>query len=162
LIDEDSGSELWIGFSKDENGELELHTVNPAFRGKGQMKVTFDTLVSDPAWEPFEYKISGTFSELEIPVLIEIADPRERDKLKQGQPVTLDVTAFTYNPEFYESEEAYSEAQKKSGLESQFAPNHFIPSGLFGEDPAAYSIIAGCILESELRVGADGAQEWWA
>ncbi|WP_209346880.1 hypothetical protein [Pontixanthobacter sp. CEM42] len=161
LIDEETGGELWIGFSKTESGQLGLHTINPAFRGKGEMTVTFNGLVSDPQWEPFEYKISATFSEHEIPVLIELADPRERSKLTEDEAVTLDVTAFTYNPEIYKDDAAYVAAQTADGSEAVYASNHFIPSGLFSEEPTAHSIFAGTIREAELRIGADGAKYWW-
>jgi hypothetical protein len=161
LVRDQSGGELWIGLAERDDG-AELITANPAFRGSGKLSARVDGFVSDPAWEPFEYKVSVTFSDFDIPLLLELADPREKDRLAKGTDVTLDVTGFTYEPQIFDNDEAYVAAQRADRAEAILAPDHFIPSGLFGDEPSPYAMFGGTILQSELRRGSDGSQYWWA
>src|SRR6478735_9209745 len=149
LVRDQSGGDLWIGLAERDGG-AEVIAANPAFRGSGKLSARLDGFVSDPAWEPFEYKISVTFSELEIPLLLELADPREKDRLAKGTDVMLDVTAFTYEPQIFDDDEAYVAAQRADNAEAIFAPDHFIPSGLFGDKPSAHAMFGGTILQSEM------------
>ena len=162
LVQNDKQGELWIGFKK--NGDrLEFITANPGLPGKGKFPAKFVTRVSDPEWEPFEYKISVQFSSLDIPLLIEVADPRTAgtfSDIEEGAALTLDVTAFTFNPEIYESPEDFRKAVQESGHELKLAPEHFIPIGLFGDDPTAHAAFGGTIKKAELRTTSDGATFW--
>jgi hypothetical protein len=132
-----SGGELWTGV-KEENNTIEITTINPAFRGSGNMKVKVNAVVSDPQWEPFEYQLSVTFGEYDVPVMVDLADPREKNKFVVGKEVDLDVTAFTYKPEIYSTVEEYF-ASQKDGDGTQYAEDYFIPSGLFGNEPTSHA-----------------------
>jgi hypothetical protein len=139
-------------------------TANPAFIGKSQFPVTVQTRVSDPDWEPYEYQLSVTFSDLDIPLLIEIGDPRvalRADALDQGQQLTVDLTAFVFQPEIYASEKEFTEAQLATGETTIYAPNFFIPSGLFGDTASARATFAGKILKAELLRTETGQEHWW-
>lgn len=153
------GGEIYLGLVSDGPG-FSLHTANPAFTGSSRMPVRYQATVSEAQWEPFEYALSVTVSDLDIPVLIDLADPREIGEFTEGQALMLDVTAFTYNPQLYVDENAYYEAQKEGGEETVFASNHFIPSGLFGEKPQAYAMFAGEILQAELKTTSMGTSYW--
>ena len=158
----DTGGQVWIGL-KEREGAYEFVTANPGFIGKSAFPVTVEGVMSEAEWEPFEYRLAVRFSDLEIPLLIELADPREAARFTDlAEPVamTVDVTAFTFNPEIFEDEAAFLAAQKKLGEDGQYAPNFFIPSGLFGDNPTARATFGGEILEAELVKASNGASHW--
>ncbi|MDJ0978956.1 MAG: hypothetical protein QNI87_10505 [Erythrobacter sp.] len=160
----DKGGQIWIGLRK-KGGAHEVVTANPGFVGKSKFPVRIQGVQSDPEWEPFEYRLEVTFSDYDIPLLIELADPREASRFRDldtPQELTLDVTAFTFNPEIFADEEAFRDAQQELGDNVSYATDFFIPSGLFGENTSSRATFGGEIIDAE-RVNTNaGASHWRA
>ena len=162
LREKANGGQIWIGLRK-TGGAYEFITANPGYKGKSAFPVRVQGVEFDPSWEPFEYRLAVRFSDLDIPLLIELAAPREAARFRDiAEPVelTLDVTAFTFNPEIFEDEEAFLAAQKKLGEDIAYAPDFFIPSGLLGDQPRSRATFGGEILEAERVETEDGASHW--
>jgi len=158
----DNGGQIWIAL-RVTDGVAKYVTANPGFVGKSEFPVRVEGVQSDPQWEPFEYRLTVRFSDLDIPLLVELADPREAARfhdLAQPQDLTLDLTAFTFNPEIFEDEAAFAAAQEKLGEDVTYAPDYFIPSGLFGEETSARATFGGEILEAERMTTAQGTSHW--
>jgi len=157
-----SGGQIWIGLR--EAGEsYDFITANPGFVGKSAFPVTVEGVEFDPDWAPFEYRLAVRFSDLTIPLLIALADPREAERfrdLEQPAALTLDLTAFTFNPEIFADEEAFLEAQKRLGDDITYAADFFIPTGLFGDETSARASFAGEILEAERITTGAGTSHW--
>jgi hypothetical protein len=172
LVHDSSGAELWIGFKKPENGQLEVASFNPGFAGEGRAKAEIVGDVSDPEWKPFEIAVSANLSGDEIPFVFDLADPRQAAQARPGKAVAVSLTGFSFDARVFSSEKSYYAAQKKDGSKIVFAANHFIPSGTFtaemggmadAERPKAYADFAGTVLKSELRTNAAGrGRFWWA
>ncbi|MEO1047443.1 MAG: hypothetical protein AAFW59_03850 [Pseudomonadota bacterium] len=161
-VENERGGQLWIGL-REANDTFQYVTANPAFVGKSAFPVSVIGLQSDDDYSPFEYRLAVRFSEFDIPLLVELADPREAPRfanLEEPLALTLDLTAFTYNPEIFPDKEAFAEAQKKLGEDVAYAPDYFIPSGLFGEDTSSRATFGGEILEAERVNTEDGASHW--
>ncbi|MEM6494652.1 MAG: hypothetical protein AAF650_09765 [Pseudomonadota bacterium] len=162
LREKDNGGQIWIGLRR-VDGAPQFVTANPAFIGKSAFPVRVVGVQSDPDWEPFEYRLAVTFSALEIPLLVELADPREAARFRDlAAPVdlTLDVTAFAFNPEIFADEEAFIAAQERLGEDVQYAPDFFIPTGLLGDDTSARASFGGEVLEAERVTTQDGSTHW--
>jgi len=158
----DNGGQIWIAL-RVTDGVTKYITANPGFIGKSEFPVRVEGVQSDPEWKPFEYRLTVRFSDLDIPLLVELADPREAARfrgLTQPQALTLDLTAFTFNPEIFDNEAAFAAAQEKLGEDVSYAPNYFIPSGLFGEATSARATFGGEILEAERMTTAQGTSHW--
>ncbi|MEO0420616.1 MAG: hypothetical protein AAF249_17295 [Pseudomonadota bacterium] len=162
LRQNETGGQIWIGL-RDVGKAQEFVTANPGFVGQSAFPVLVQGLQSDAEWEPFEYRLAVTFSDYNIPLLVELADPREAARFRDlAEPLnlTLDLTAFTFNPEIFEDEEAFLAAQRELGEDVSYAPDYFIPSGLMGDTPSARATFGGEILEAERMTTADGASHW--
>jgi hypothetical protein len=172
LVRDPSGAELWIGLKKLENGQSEVASFNPAFAGEGRTRVEIVGDVSDAQWKPFENSVSARFAGEEVPLVFDLADPRQASQAKPGQAVAVSLAGFSFDARIFKDEKGYYAAQKKDGLAVAFAANHFIPSGLFNPEqggmaetgrPTAYADFAGTVLRSELRTNAAGHRRfWWA
>ncbi|HLL31477.1 MAG TPA: hypothetical protein VK403_10810 [Allosphingosinicella sp.] len=172
LVRDPSGAELWIGLKKLESGELELASFNPAFAGEGRAKVEIVGDVSDPQWKPFEIAVTARFAGEEVPLVFDLADPRQAAQAKPGKALAVSLAGFSFDARIFKDEKGYYSAQKKEGAQIAFAANHFIPSGLFtaeaggkadSERPTAYADFAGTVLKSELRTNSTGGGRfWWA
>lgn len=162
FVGSDTGGQMWIGLRQTADG-YQFLTANPAFVGKSSFPARVQGRVSNPEWEPHEYQLSVTFSDLEIPLLIEIADPREATRfadIESPMDLTFDLTGFVFAPEIHADAEAFTDAQHEAGNETVLAPNFFIPTGLFGEQPSARAAFAGKVLETRKIAGAKG-DHWW-
>ncbi|MEM7687404.1 MAG: hypothetical protein AAF291_00150 [Pseudomonadota bacterium] len=158
----DNGGQIWIGLREAGEG-YDFITANPAFIGKSAFPVRVEGVQSNPEWEPFEYRLAVTFSDTNIPLLVALADPREAARfrdLSEPQDLTLDVTAFTFNPEIFEDEDAFFKAQAKLGEGVTYTADYFIPSGLFGDETSARATFGGEILEAERLTTRDGSSHW--
>ncbi len=172
LVRDKSGAELWIGFKKLENGQLQQTSFNPAFDGEGRAKAEIVGDVSDPQWAPFEIAVSASLAGDEVPFVFDLADPRQAARAKPGKTVVVSLTGFSFDAHLFKDEKGYYRARKKDGTGIAFAANHFIPSGTFSADmggmagkdrPTAYADFAGTVLKSELRTNAAGrGRFWWA
>lgn len=173
-----SGGTLLIGLRRDANGHLAIFTMNPAFEAEGRTKVTIKADVSDPDQKPFEASLSAQFSGSATPLVFDVDDPTQLGKLKPGSDVTVDIAAFSFQPQIYPDSASYMKAQTamktKDGKTVMFADSYFMPSGMFfakvggampddAPRPLAYADFAGTVLKSELRANAIGSSKfWWA
>ena len=162
LTQNEQGGQFWIGLRESKEG-WELRTANPAFVGESRFPVIATGTQSEPSWEPFEYRLSATFGEYQIPLLVELADPREAARFAPGSPqqaVTLDLTAFTFRPKIFKSAAEFKKDQLERGAQTVYASNFFIPSGLFGDTPRARASFAGKVLKARNWEGPDGREFW--
>lgn len=157
-----NGGQIWIGLRED-NDAFEIITTNPAFVGKSRFPATIKARISDEEWEPFEYQLAVTFGDYNIPLVVELADPRQATAIdldSAPQSVTLDLTAFVFSPQIYASEAGFIDAQAQQDFERQLSPDFFIPTGLFGDKPDARASFASKVIEAELMKTRDGATHW--
>ncbi|HEY0028736.1 MAG TPA: hypothetical protein VGC35_12780 [Allosphingosinicella sp.] len=165
IVEDASGAELWIGLRKGAGDRMEIATVNPALRGEGSMAVVVESDVSPAEWKPFETAIQVHFGGLEVPFVMDLADPREAPRFTRKAKLNVDLTAFADSLTLYESEAAFSASQK--GREIQYAADYFIPSGMFAAEgpgeaaPSAHVAFAGKILKSDLRQNGTGKGSYW-
>ena len=165
VVRDGSGSELWLGLKKTPAGEAELTTLNPAFAGDARVALVIDGDVSPAEWKPFEMRVQAHFAGDEIPLILDLADPREATRFAPGATVNADITAFADEIGLFETEAAYFASQKDHKI--NLAANHFIPAGMFSADgaakvPTAHALFAGKILKSALRRNDKGrASYWW-
>lgn len=174
LVKDSSGAELRLALRKAASGAWELITLNPSFDGESRVEVEIREDVSDPDGKPFEVAIAAKFAGEETPLVFDLAEPAEAARFTSGAKVTLEIAAFSYQPAVYGDEAAYTKAQTAQKSEVLFAPNFFIPSGLFlanmggaipegSTRPTAYADFAGTVLKSELRTNVAGkGRFWWA
>ena len=166
-----SGGELTIGLIRGAEGQAEFATLNPGFAGEGRARVEIVADVSDAEWTPFEVTVSARFAGEETPLVLDLADPEQADRLKPGAKVVVDIAAFGFEPAVYADEAAFGKSQAKAKV--RFASNFFIPIGLFAETvggtlsadgrPTAYADFAGKVLKAELRTNQAGSGRfWWA
>ncbi len=170
IIKDASGAELWIGLKRHADGTAEIVTANPAFAGEGRAAVEIDAAVPEPGYAPYEYRVSARLGPDKVPMVFDLADPGQFDRLKPGEKLTVNLSGFAYEPEIHEDEAAYVRAQRKRAVKVQFAPDFFIPIGSFlreqggmaDEGPTAYAALAGTVLKAELRSnGATTGHFWW-
>jgi hypothetical protein len=162
LREKDNGGQVWIGL-RQVGRTYEFVTANPGFVGKSAFAVRVMGLERAPSREPFENRLAVQFSDDDIPLLIELADPREAARFRDlAQPVelVLDVTAFGFQPEIFENEKAFAKAQEKLDEDAGYAPDFFIPSGLLGDRTSSRATFGGEILEAQRVTSRDGASYW--
>jgi hypothetical protein len=173
VVRDRSGAELSIGLRKGLDGATSLMTMNLGFVGEGRAKLSISGDSSDPEWRPFEITRAARFAGDEAPLIFDLADPREAAEIRPGSEVTISIAAFSYDPEIYADAKAFAEAQQKDGAKITFAPNYFIPTGMFFEKvggampddakrPTPYADFAGTVLKADMRRNtAGGASFWW-
>jgi hypothetical protein len=149
-----NGIELW--------GQLDKNNtaigMNPHFSGKSKIKVRVDSIVKrdndnvlDGAlycWaEPKENEDdSGIY-----PFVFDTPDMATYGDIKVPQIVTAQITGFAHEVSAYKDDEEFSNSQKS---EPKFAPESFIPAGLFSPDgnsaapPQAMAILTGHVTET--------------
>lgn len=164
VVRDATGAELWFGLTVNAAGEAEMAALNPAFAGKGSAKIVVDGDVSPADFKPFENRIQARVGRDEIPLILDLADPGEAGHFTPGAAVTVDITAFADDISLHETEAAYYASQSDQKI--SFASNHFIPSGMFGDEgaakvPTAHALFAGQIVESELRRNEKGKRSYW-
>lgn len=144
------GIELWVG----------CHTqaglgVNPHFSGSGRMRVRLTEIVPSDDF-PLDGSIQGWAAPASrdpesgaFPVVVDLPDfDAVRKELHKGAIVMVQIAAFAHELAAFASDEAFSESQG----EIKFAPESFVPAGLFsnGDElakPSATAVFTGHILE---------------
>ena len=165
IVRDSSGAEIWIGSKKLADDRMSVVTVNPALQGEGRTDVVVAGDVSDAQWKPFEVAVQVRFGEDEVPLVIDLADPREAASFAPGAKLSVDLTAFADALTLHDSEAAYLASQ--DDREIKLAPAYFIPSGMFGSGdepparPTAHALFAGRIVRSELRRNLVGNGGYW-
>jgi hypothetical protein len=172
LVKDPSGAELRIGLKKSPDGRADIVSMDPSFAGEGRMPAVVDSDVSDPQYKPFEVTISAHFSGLEIPLIVDLADPTQATSVTHGTSLVLEIAAFSFKPDIFADASAYALSQKDAKVAN--AENHFIPSGMFFEKvggampddakrPVAYADLAATILKCERKTNVQGGGSfWWA
>jgi hypothetical protein len=172
VVKDPSGGELRLALRKTGSVAAELVGLDPAFRGDGRANIEVVADVSDPTSKPFETTLSARFAGDRTPLAFDVADPAEAARLPLGTKASIDLAAFSFEPKIYSDEAAFRKAQ--SGALVVFAPNFFVPSGMFlksaggempdkGSRPIAYADFAGTVIKAELRDNHTGRGTfWWA
>lgn len=172
VIRDPSGGELWYGLDG-AAASSQMITLNPAFAGEGRVKLRVDGDASDPEWKPFEISVAARFAGEATPIVFDLADPDQAALATSGADVTVSIAAFSYAPDVFRDEKAYFAAQRKAGFKVQFAPDMFIPTGMFFEkaggampddaqQPVPYADFAATVLKAELRSNGAGGGRFWA
>jgi hypothetical protein len=176
-IKDPSGAELRVGMEKAADGRAQIFTVNPAFAGEGHVEIKVGADISDPQHKPFEINMNAKFADNQTPIVFSLADPVEAPTFVPGAKLDVDITGFSFNAKIYADEAAYLAAQRVAQRNAKtslsFAPNYFIPSGMFFEHvggampddskvPTPYADLAGTIQSASLRDNAAGKGAFWA
>ncbi|MDP5172853.1 MAG: hypothetical protein NWR72_21620 [Bacteroidia bacterium] len=151
-----SGAELWLQFDH----ERELIGMNPHFRGSSRVKVGLVSPVLRPqsqldgAWFAWANPIDPTDPESgDFPFVFDTPDFLLQQGVEYPGEYTFQLTAFSQEIAYYETEEEFADAQAME--EIPFAPQSFIPVGLFGEEknesPDAFALLTGKVLAAEKR-----------
>jgi hypothetical protein len=164
-----SGEQLWLQVSP----KGDAMGMTPHFAGKSRVRVTLEARVARPTHTPLE----GTFLAWANADSVNVGDrypfafdaPDAALHAALALPATLDaqIAAFAQQVTVHASEAAYQSAQSAQGL--NFPSRSFIPSGLFtpaGEPvspPEPHALIAGQVIEADLRQNTvSGTTYWWA
>ena len=184
LYSDQSGAELWLQF--DPNGQF--LGVNPHYKGESRRKVRLLHSVDRP-----ESPLDGAFyaealeqppkeddsengkssaeetNEADLsmiyPFVFDVPNQKALEPAEFPKVATIQLTAFARDFQAFDSEEAYYAGRNS---EIAFAPEAFIPSGLFSPDgkevdpPQAYGIFTGVIKDARMRTNRmDGAPYFW-
>lgn len=161
-VDENAGEEIVLLLDNKRN----LRGLAPHFTGSTRVEVAITSAFPDAEgfWEggfyawmnpPTDNLESGDY-----PFVFDVGDFWiVNKKLRLPQVVEVQIAAFAHEIKFFDSEVEYSNSQEG---ETQFAPNFFIPSGLFvgegGGAPQPYALFAGTILQHRQRTNATTSQ----
>lgn len=97
----------------------------------------------------------------DYPFVFAVPDYRALDRMPVPAPARVQIAAFAHELKVHASEEAYLASQQ---TELKFAPESFIPSGMFGAEDAApvpLALINGRVLAAERRMNPAGGAFWW-
>lgn len=150
-----SGAELWLQFDE----QHELIGMNPHFRGKSRVQLGLTEAVIreqsqlDGGWVAWSNPSEDSDPESgDFPLVFDTPDFR-LSKVSAPGTYTVQLTAFSQEIEFFDSEESFSSAQANE--EIPFATKSLIPVGLIGrnteEAPEAQVLLTGIVTEVEER-----------
>lgn len=164
VIKDPSGGELRMGLRRraPKSSDMEFYTANPAFDGEGRTPVIIDGDISDPEWKTWEPIVAAKFGDGETPLVIELADPTEAPLFKPGAKLTVEIAAFSFEPEIYADSDAFMASQADDKV--QFADKFFVPIGMFENDegrPTPYGMFAAEVIKAELRINTTGGGKFW-
>lgn len=165
-----SGEQLWMQVTP----KGDAMGMNPHFAGKSSVRVAIEARITRQAHTPLDGTFlgwanppSGAATGGDYPFAFDCPNAAAYQHLALPATVEAQVAAFAQKVSVYDSEDAYNAAQAAEGL--SFAPQSFIPSGLFspaGEPvnpPEAHSLFSGHVLEAEARQNwITGTTFWWA
>jgi hypothetical protein len=151
------GVELWFQFNRDG----EIVGLNPHFAGRALMHVALTQRVPRPEHSPLDGAFYGwadphggeDFERGQYPFVFDAPDFALHDDLNFPSGHEVQLAAFAHELDVYENDEAYRAAQSEDIM---MAPESFIPSGLFSpeggraEQPKAFAIITGHVLETAI------------
>lgn len=163
-----SGAEIWAQINSENN----IIGAHPHFKGKSKRTVCLVNNVEregthlDGAYYAWANpKDENNPESGDYPFVFDVPNFKTNKKIKLPQNVQIQLTAFAWSVNCYDSEEEFD---KKQNQELKYAVQSFIPSGLFspkGEDtrPAqAHGIFTGNIIEWEKRTNEfSGKQFYW-
>ena len=149
------GIELWAQLDRDND----VIGLNPHFRGKSLMRVGLVQEVARPDGTPLDGAFhawanpsEGDAESGEFPFVFDVPDYQLR-KVQLPSILQVQLAAFAYELQSYESDEAYEQSQSE---EIKFASESFIPSGLFTPEggatapPLAQALFTGHVRETSI------------
>jgi hypothetical protein len=156
-----SGAELWLrrgGFGRTTG-------VVPHFAGSSEMKIRLAKRVEPAEGGPLDGGFYGWVNPKteagdsgDSPLVFDAPDAQLHRGLALPATVTVQLAAFPYEIEAFDSEEDYYASQDRTDL--AFAARSFIPSGLFTPDgdvidpPEPFCVMTGIIIEADVRMNA--------
>ncbi|HEY3950524.1 hypothetical protein [Phenylobacterium sp.] len=174
IISDPSGADLRIALRR-KGQAADIITINPGFSGEGRTSIEVVADNSDPDFAPFEIGVAARFAGEQTPLILDLADPTQAAAFKPGAKLTVDIAAFSFEPDVFPDEAAFYAAQTKANSKVRLAANYFIPSGSFFERaggamandarrPVAYADFAGKVLKIGHRANvASGKHDFvWA
>jgi len=167
-----TGAALWILLDEDNN----LIDVLPHFIGKSSFRVGLAGLLDRDEESPLTSTYQGWAEPADddcesgtYPFVFDSPDVLGSSDITIPSIQTIQLAAFAYEIEVYESEEAYVDSQS---AETKMATRSFIPSGMFSigddrieqqESPTAMGLLTGHILETQiLHNDLTGRIFYWA
>lgn len=150
------GIELWV-----QLGEREVVGFNPHFAGSGRMRVAIQSVRPEPAF-PSEGKVYGWADPRAgqpdggaYPLIFDLPDfATAVAQLQPRSTVTIQLAAFAHDLTCYASDDAFAGAQG----EVKFAPESFVPAGLFDseggevDEPEALALVSGHVRAARVAV----------
>ena len=103
----------------------------------------------------------GPLDQGEYPFVFAVPDFRGLDRMRVPAAARVQLAAFAHELDVHASEAAYRASQQ---AEVKFAPESFIPLGMFveeGQAPVPLALIAGHVLAAERRTNPAGGPFWW-
>jgi hypothetical protein len=168
-----SGAEIYL----QSNSAQELLGFNPAFSGKSKRRVELteiierDTSDLDGAFHAWANPKEEDFENTgEYPFVFDVPNFRVYENIELPKLAKIQLNAFASNDfQIFANEEDFESSQAE---ETKFAPNFFIPSGLFPVNeneemddiipPQAHAMFAGEIKEFELKTNEfTGEKFYW-
>jgi hypothetical protein len=150
------GAELWL--QVDEGGDLV--GLNPHFGGGSSMRVGLTQRFSRTEESPLDGAFHAWANpggddphEGDYPFVFDAPDYGLHDSVSLPSVARVQLAAFAHELQSFEGDEAYSRSQAG---EVKFAPESFIPSGLFSaegqstEPPQAFAIFTGHVLDTDI------------
>ena len=158
------GPEVWVQVAGGE-----VIGLTPHFNGSSALRVGIVGRVFLPDDSTLEGHLyawanppaDGPLDGGDYPFVFAVPDYRALDGMRVPTAARVQVAAFAHELELYATEEAYLAAQDP---EMVFAPESFIPAGMFGEEgeePEPLALINGTVLAAERRVNPAGEGFWW-
>lgn len=143
--------------------------ITPHFAGSTSLRAGIVGRVRLPDDTPLEGHLhawanppaEGPLDTGDYPFVFAVPDFRALDGLRVPAAATVQITAFAHEMDVHASAEAYMASQQ---TELKFAPESFIPSGMFGAEegePAPLALINGTVLAAERRENPAGMAFWW-
>ncbi len=163
-----SGAELWL--QRDKSGSL--IGVNPHFNGPSRLRIGLtdrierpDGSVLDGAYHAWMAPRSDNPGDGEYPFVFDSPDARIHPGLDGPTLAQVQIAAFPSEITVFESKDEYEACH--AGEEVRFAPQSFIPVGLFqqreAQPPRAYALFTGYVRETRRLKNAFTKNEFvWA
>jgi hypothetical protein len=158
-----AGAEVWVQVAG--GGWVGL---TPHFDGSTALRAGIIARVVHPEDTPLEGSLhawanpgDGAVDDGDYPFVFAVPDYRALDRMRLPVAARVQVAAFAHELDVHASEEAYLSAQD---TEPKFAPESFIPAGMFGAEgqaPSPLALISGRVLAAERRVNPAGGGFWW-
>lgn len=150
------GVELWLQLDP----EREIICINPHFTGSSSMRVSLVQRIIRSEESPLDgafYAWANPLDEEpesgEYPLVFDAPDYHLHHAVILPALVDVQLSAFAHELRSYENDEAYDESQPEK---IKFAPESFIPSGMFAPEgssidpPLAQAIFSGHVLETSI------------
>ena len=143
--------------------------ITPHFAGGTSLRAGIVGRVLVPEDTPLEGHLHAwanphderTLDDGDYPFVFAVPDYRTLDGMRVPAAARVQLAAFAHELEVHPSEEAYLASQQ---TELKFAPESFIPSGMFGDEgqaPVPLALINGHVLAAERRTNPAGDAFWW-